>query len=89
MDVDAFTDFLALHQCMHNADHPAKNYLVYADEDNPAGTWTYFLWDADLTLGRNFECSNCGLGSGVWNDCMRYDFWNDTQLLFGTRARPK
>ncbi|MBN1443042.1 MAG: CotH kinase family protein [Planctomycetes bacterium] len=89
MDVDAFIDFLALHQLMHNADHPAKNYLVYADEDSPATTWTYLLWDADLTFGRNFECSNCGLGSGVWNDCMRYDMWNDPQLLFATQVKPK
>ncbi len=85
MDVDAFTDFLALHQLMHNADHPAKNYLVYADEDAPAGTWTYLLWDADLTHGRNFECS----GGGVWNDSMRFDMWSDAELLFGTNARPK
>jgi PKD repeat protein len=85
MDVPAFVDFLALHQLMHNADHPAKNYLIYADEDAPAGTWTYLLWDADLTHGRNFECS----GGGVWNDTMRSDMWGDPQLLFGTSVRPK
>jgi PKD repeat protein len=89
MNVDSFVNFLACHQVIHNADHPAKNYMAYADEDAPAGTWTYLLWDADLTHGRNYECSNCGLGGGVWNDCMRYDFWGGQHLLFGTSVRPK
>lgn len=89
MDVPTFIDFLAIHQLAHDADHPHKNYLVYADEDAPAGTWTFLLWDADLSHGRNFECSDCGLGSGVWNDCIRWDFWGDTKLLFGTAAKPK
>lgn len=89
MNVAGFTDFLAIHQLTHDADHPHKNYLVYADEDQPAGSWTFLLWDADLSHGRNFECSDCGLGSGVWNDCIRWDFWGDTKLLFGTAAKPK
>ncbi|MBI4604038.1 MAG: CotH kinase family protein, partial [Planctomycetes bacterium] len=85
MDVGSFTDFLALTQLIHNCDHPAKNYFVYADEDAPAGTWTYFLWDADLTHGRNFECA----GGGVYNDTIRSDMFGDTQLLFGTQLKPK
>jgi PKD repeat protein len=85
MDVDSFVDFLAIHQLIHNCDHPAKNYFVYADEDAPIGTWTYYGWDMDLTHGRNFECS----GGGVYNDTIRSDMFNDPQLLFGTSARPK
>jgi PKD repeat protein len=108
MDVDCFIDFLAIHQLIHNADHPAKNYLVYADEDAPVGTWTYLGWDMDLTHGRNYECSNsppsAGPGItypddstpdpgyvqlGVYCDAIRYNFWNDPNLMFGTSARPK
>jgi len=85
VNVQAFTDFLALIQLIHNCDHPAKNYLVYADEDTPAGTWAYYLWDADLTHGRNFECA----GGGVYNDTIRWDMFGDTQLLFGTSVKPK
>ena len=85
MDVDSFRDFLALIQLIHDCDHPAKNYVVYADEDAPAGSWTYYLWDGDLTHGRNFECA----GGGVYNDTIRHDMFNDPQLLFGTSAKPK
>ncbi len=85
MDVGCYIDFLAVTQLIANADHPAKNYFVYADEDSPAGTWTYLPWDMDLTHGRNFECA----GGGVYNDTIRYDMFGDPQLLFGTAARPK
>jgi PKD repeat protein len=85
MDVDSFVDFLAIHQLIHNCDHPAKNYFVYADEDAPVGSWSYYGWDMDLTHGRNFECS----GGGVYNDTIRFDMFGDPQLLFGTSARPK
>jgi PKD repeat protein len=85
MDVGSFTDFLVIHQLISNADHPAKNYLVYADEDMPAGTWTYYGWDMDLTHGRNFECG----GGGVYNDTIRHDMFGDPLFLFGTSARPK
>jgi PKD repeat protein len=85
MNVQSFTDFLAIHQLIHNCDHPAKNYLVYADEDAPAGSWTYLGWDMDLTHGRNFECA----GGGVYNDTIRFDMFGDPKLLFGTSVRPK
>ncbi len=89
MDVPGFINFLAIHQLIHNADHPAKNYFVYADEDSPAGTWVYLGWDMDLTHGRNFECSGTPRGGGVYNDWMRWDFWGDTKLLLGTQVKPK
>ncbi len=85
MDVASFIDFLAIHQLIHNCDHPAKNYLVYANEGNPVGSWTYLGWDMDLTHGRNYECG----GGGVFNDTMRADMFGDPRLLFGTSARTK
>ncbi len=85
MDVANFIDFLAIHQLIHNCDHPAKNYLVYANEGNPVGSWTYLGWDMDLTHGRNYECG----GGGVFNDTMRADMFGDPKLLFGTSARAK
>ena len=102
MNVESFINFLAATQLVHNADHPAKNYLVYASSTNPAGTWTYLPWDMDLTHGRNFECASTttgqagilfGDGTGVLNDTIRFDMWDaqygDTKLLFGTSPHPK
>jgi hypothetical protein len=78
VDIDSLILYQAANMLVHNNDQPAKNYYMYHDPSTDK--WEAFVWDLDLTLGRNFE-----LSGGVCNDTYRYD----SHPYFGTRDFPK
>jgi hypothetical protein len=66
MVVDSLMRFQVANTLIHNLDWPWKNHYMY--HDLVADKWEMFVWDVDLTWGRNYESSG-----GVCNDVYRYN----------------
>jgi hypothetical protein len=78
VNIDSLILFQIANTLVNNNDQPAKNYYMY---HNPVwDNWEMFVWDVDLTLGRNYE-----LSGGVCNDTYRYN----SHPYFGTYDFPK
>lgn len=67
-DVDAFTDFLAIHVISHDLDSLDIDYWLYRDDADPDGKWKLIPWDKNLTFGAHYFADFQGV-----NDFFDYD----------------
>ncbi len=53
MNIPDCLNYLVAANLISHQDHGHKNYYIYRDTNN-TGEWSIFLWDLDLTWGRNW-----------------------------------
>ncbi|MBU0679276.1 MAG: lamin tail domain-containing protein [Verrucomicrobia bacterium] len=67
VDIPKTINYIAATAIIHDNDHVAKNYYVYRDTEGD-GEWTFYPWDKDLTVGRNYGPGGGVLSDGIWAD---------------------